>query len=79
MAVAATAANHPGAIPDQESHSPANSDIRPVVVNQENYADLAGHLGIQSDMATADYTAGDHRTDPDKMDHRCCRSGSVGR
>ena len=68
-----------GTIPDQDSHSPADPDIRPVVVNQENYAGLADRLGIQSDMATSDYTAGDHRTDPDKMGHRCCRSGSVGR
>ena len=51
MAVAA-AASHPGTIPDQDSHNPASPDTR--VVNQENYADLAGRLGIHLNMAKSD-------------------------
>lgn len=82
MAVAATAASHL-AIPDhsqwRDSRSLAGPDIRLVVVaHHGNYADLAGRLGIRSDRAKSDYTAGDHRTDPGMMSHCCCRDGSVG-
>ena len=43
MAVA-VAASYSGTIQDQETHSPASPDMW--VVDQENYVDLAGRLGI---------------------------------
>jgi hypothetical protein len=77
MAVAAAAASHlgSGAIPDQDSHSPAGPPGMVVVTHQGNYADLAGRLGIRSDRS--DYTAADHCTDSGTMGY-CWYNGSMG-